>query len=384
MRKARSMDSKIAQQHADGEKAKQVRAEEHQRAKAAQRAAYDEERAKEQARDEQQQSSGLLHEMLDARAGAVEDAWARSLNKDLAFRIDQLRSASFQDFARTHHISGDFSSLGGVAEAIDKLVSQRISVRQHMSDQSRMQTLTQIRASVEKFSSGKTTSDEMAQQIETVLLMTQHRQMREVLRWQYEEVLLCLTFAARASQQVTEEEGDAPSAQVLPPPRDGLGRLVQRVLSSIQTLHLNELSERKRADSISSRLAITQHCQLEKDYVTDFLARDLQQFGSNLTAKLLAECELHLARERREFLEEVDACVEQKVLAYRHEVCADEQQTVLEQRKKLQERLVVLERQGLLRPETKQQYERLRREHRACNVRLELLGAALEGLEWEH
>ena len=70
-----------------------------------------------------------------------------------------------------------------------------------------------------------------------------------------------------------------------------------------------------------------------------------------------------------------------KVLAYRHEVCADEQQTVLEQRKKLQERLVVLERQGLLRPETKQQYERLRREHRACNVRLELLGAALEGLE---
>ena len=48
--------------------------------------------------------------------------------------------------------------------------------------------------------------------------------------------------------------------------------------------------------------------------VADFLARDLQQFGSNLTAKLLAECELHLARERREFLEEVDACVEQKVL----------------------------------------------------------------------
>merc|ERR1719281_1127770 len=218
MRKARSMDSKIAQQHADGEKAKQVRAEEHQRAKAAQRAAYDEERAKEQAREEQQQSSGLLHEMLDARAGAVEDAWARSLTKDLSFRIDQLRSATFEDFARTHHIPGDFSTLAGVAEAMDKLVSQRISIRQQTSDQSRMQTLTQIKASVEKFSSGKTTSDEMAQQIETVLLMTQHRQMREVLRWQYEEVLLCLTFAARASQQVAEEEGDAPSAQVLPPP----------------------------------------------------------------------------------------------------------------------------------------------------------------------
>merc|ERR1719281_2022850 len=218
MRKARSMDSKIAQQHADGEKAKQERAEEHQRSKAAQRAAYDEERAKEQARDEQQQSSGLLHEMLDARAGAVEDAWARSLNKDLSFRIDQLRGATFEDFARTHHIAGDFSSLGGVAEAMDKLVAQRISARQQTSDQSRMQTLTQIKASVEKFSSGKTTSDDMAQQIETVLLMTQHRQMREVLRWQYEEVLLCLTFAARAAQQVAEEEGDAPSAQVLPPP----------------------------------------------------------------------------------------------------------------------------------------------------------------------
>ena len=98
------------------------------------------------------------------------------------------------------------------------------------------------------------------------------------------------------------------------PPRDVVGRLVQRVLSSVQTLHLNELSDRKRADSISARLAITQHCQLEKDYVADFLARDLQQFGSNLKAKLLAECEIHLARERREFLEEVDACVEQKVL----------------------------------------------------------------------
>merc|ERR1719379_3401425 len=221
--------------------------------------------------------------------------------------------------------------------------------------------------------------------------------MREVLRWQYEEVLLCLTFCARAAAQLAagagEAAGDA-AEQVLPsppgaeqsqlPPRDVVGRLVQRVLSSVQTLHLNELSDRKRADSICARLAITQHCQLEKDYVADFLARDLQQFGSNLTAKLLAECEIHLARERREFLEEVDACVEQKVLAYRHEVCADEQQTVLEQRKKLQERLVVLERQGLLRPETKQQYERLRREHRACNVRLELLGAALEGLEWEH
>merc|ERR1719281_35904 len=234
MRKARSMDSKIAQQHADGEKAKQERAEEHQRSKAAQRAAYDEERAKEQARDEQQQSSGLLHEMLDARAGAVEDAWVRSLNKDLSFRIDQLRSATFEDFARTHHIAGDFSSLGGVAEAIDKLVSQRISVRLHTSDQSRMQTLTQIKASVEKFSSGKTTSDEMAQQIETVLLMTQHRQMREVLRWQYEEVLICLTFCARAAQQCGTAESDAP--QVLPappgteqsqlPPRDGVGRLV--------------------------------------------------------------------------------------------------------------------------------------------------------------
>ena len=47
------MDSKIAQRHADGEKAKQERAEEHQRFKASERAAYDEERAKEQARDEQ-------------------------------------------------------------------------------------------------------------------------------------------------------------------------------------------------------------------------------------------------------------------------------------------------------------------------------------------
>ena len=53
------------------------------------------------------------------------------------------------------------------------------------------------------------------------------------------------------------------------PPRDVVGRLVQRVLSSVQTLHLNELSDRKRADSISARLAITQHCQLEKDYVAD-------------------------------------------------------------------------------------------------------------------
>ena len=36
------MDSKIAQRHADGEKAKQERAEEHQRFKASERAAYDE------------------------------------------------------------------------------------------------------------------------------------------------------------------------------------------------------------------------------------------------------------------------------------------------------------------------------------------------------
>merc|ERR1719482_995258 len=48
------MDSKIAQRHSDGEKSKQERAEEHQRFKASERAAYDEERAKEQARDEQQ------------------------------------------------------------------------------------------------------------------------------------------------------------------------------------------------------------------------------------------------------------------------------------------------------------------------------------------
>merc|ERR1719335_516826 len=41
------MDSKIAQHHADSEKAKLERSEEHQRAKVAQRAAYDEERAKE-------------------------------------------------------------------------------------------------------------------------------------------------------------------------------------------------------------------------------------------------------------------------------------------------------------------------------------------------
>merc|ERR1719335_534433 len=202
------MDSKIATTHADAEKAKQERAEEHQRFKASERAAYDEERAKEQARDEQQQSSGLLHEMLDARAGAVEDAWARNLTKDLGFRIDQLRSATFEEFARTHHVAADFSSVDGVAEALDKLVAQRIAARQQTSDQGRMQTLTQIKGSVEKFASGKTTSDDMAQQIETVLLMTQHRQMREVLRWQYEEVLLCLTFCARAAAQLAAGAGE--------------------------------------------------------------------------------------------------------------------------------------------------------------------------------
>ena len=110
----------------------------------------------------------------------MEDAWARNLTKDLGFRIDQLRSATFEEFARTHHVAADFSSVGGVAEALDKLVAQRIAARQQTSDQGRMQTLTQIKGSVEKFASGKTTSDDMAQQIETVLLMTQHRQTREV------------------------------------------------------------------------------------------------------------------------------------------------------------------------------------------------------------
>ena len=38
---------------------------------------------------------------------------------------------------------------------------------------------------------------------------------------------------------------------------------MDRVLSVLQTQHLQEMADRRRADSVEMRLAITTHCQLE-------------------------------------------------------------------------------------------------------------------------
>jgi len=151
----------------------------------------------------------------------------------------------------------------------------------------------------------------------------------------------------------------------------------------LQTQHLQEMADRRRADSVEMRLAITTHCQLEAGAVDALLIRDLEGFATELRARMATECELHLSRERAGLLQEVDASVGERVAAYRHEVAAEEQQAVMERRKALAGKLAVLERQGLLRPETKAQYERLRREMKACSKKLEVLGESLQELAYD-
>merc|ERR1719456_1700894 len=197
--------------------------------------------------------------------------------------------------------------------------------------------------------------------------MRQHRQLKEVLRWQLQELLVMLTFAVRAAAKLVGADQAATRMPPAPtsdceeeptPLGEVTARLVDRVLSALQEAHMQEIADRRRGDSVEMRLAITTHCQMETGAVQALLGRDLEAFTVDLRAGLASECEQHLVRERAGLMEEVEDAVARRVEAYRQEVAAEEQQAVMERRKALAGKLAGLERQGLLRPETKAVYER--------------------------
>eukprot|EP00929_Paragymnodinium_shiwhaense_P047770 TRINITY_DN2422_c0_g1_i1.p1 TRINITY_DN2422_c0_g1~~TRINITY_DN2422_c0_g1_i1.p1 ORF type:complete len:1327 (-),score=405.70 TRINITY_DN2422_c0_g1_i1:140-4120(-) len=148
-------------------------------------------------------------------------------------------------------------------------------------------------------------------------------------------------------------------------------RLLDRVLTQMHSDQRQELLDLKRANAREVRRVLQNLCQLEASLVDEVAAADLDEFRSQVKAKLLADCEVHLCEERRELSERVDADLELHVSKYRRQTLEEELKALTERRKWLTERLVVMQSQGTAAPGEKAVLQHLRAELRACELRYE-------------
>jgi hypothetical protein len=149
-------------------------------------------------------------------------------------------------------------------------------------------------------------------------------------------------------------------------------RLLERALTVIHQQHRQELLQLKREYTVEIRNALLNICQIEKDAVASALERDLKEYEMQVRARLLSDCEYHLCEERKQLGTQVDDEVELHIAKYKRQVLEEEFAAVKERRKFLTERLVVIQANpGSIGVGERAVMQRLRQELRACEAKIE-------------
>jgi hypothetical protein len=149
-------------------------------------------------------------------------------------------------------------------------------------------------------------------------------------------------------------------------------RLLDRALSAMEGQQRDELWALKRAYAVEQRGAVQTLCQLESDQVSQAVKQDLDEFELQISTRLLADSEHHFCEERKQLARQVGEEVTVHVATYRRQVEEEEQAAVLERRKWVTERLIVLQANGSTCPGDRAVLQRLRQELRACESKIEL------------
>eukprot|EP00927_Polykrikos_kofoidii_P017947 TRINITY_DN18240_c0_g1_i1.p1 TRINITY_DN18240_c0_g1~~TRINITY_DN18240_c0_g1_i1.p1 ORF type:complete len:1386 (-),score=285.32 TRINITY_DN18240_c0_g1_i1:93-3647(-) len=175
-------------------------------------------------------------------------------------------------------------------------------------------------------------------------------------------VLSDATVAADAQEQQLEERVLYDSL---------MRRLLERMLTPLHQQHREELLTLKRDQAREVRQVLQHLCQREASVVDAATRADLEEYRSQVKAKLLSDCEYHICEERKQLTEQVDAELEMHISQYKRQVLEEEISALRERRKWLTERLVVMQSQGVLAPGDKAVLSQLRSELRACELRFE-------------
>jgi len=136
--------------------------------------------------------------------------------------------------------------------------------------------------------------------------------------------------------------------------------------------HREELLRLKRAYAAEQRRALQSFCQLDSDEIARIVEREFKEYGSQISTRLLAECEYHICEERKQLIAQVDHDVDMFVAKRKQDMEEEEQVIVKDRRKWLTDRIVVLQASGSSGPNERALLQRLRQELRSCESKIEL------------
>lgn len=428
------MDTQIERAWEEQRKERDTRWTEHQhRKQEARQKLKDESLAVAKRADDAASASTRFQDMAESRLAAVEDAWLRNIEKEVAISNSALKhgdlagcfhSSCGDGVARLPAEGASHTGLALLSDTIEELLKGRVDTRQNLRLDLEDQSRQQIRACVEKFIQKEATqqkavhgdddervSHAQAPAITSLLQMRQHRHLSDTLRRQHHDFLLSLRLSSLGAIHLMPKEAaeayrttfKSPDLPPLPPELAAAGgeqispdhavradtddtvvegaflynslcqRILERVLTVINQVHRDELLDLKRAYAVETRLAVQTFCQLEAEEVEKAVSQDIAEYKLQIASRLLADTEYHVCEERKQMMEQVDSEVADHMRAYKRQVDEQEQGLAKDRRKWLTDRLVILQANGSTGAGDRALLQRLRRELRAVESRIEML-----------
>lgn len=428
------IDTQIERAWEEQRKERSLRWTEHQQWKAdIRQKVKDESLSAQQLIEENAAMSNRFEDAVNNRLAAVEDAWLQSCDKELIVNISVLKGHDLQVCLRSvlrrepklPCKGSQHTGLGLIVDEVVEMFSLRSTTRKKLQKELEEQSLQQLKGCIEKFIQKEAAqkkilkphleevSLEFAQGavIVSSLQRQQHHHFCDALKrhlydflvvlrivslasiWLMPEKLKKCHLAANKSCDLTplptilKKDGErhddsAPSADATQDPSDvGEAKslydrlcqcLLERVLTAMNSSHREELLRLKRAYAAEQRLALQSFCQLDSDAIARIVEREFKEYGSQVSTRLLAECEYHICEERKQLLAQVDNDVDIFVAKRKHEIEEEEQVIVKDRRKWLTDRIVVLQASGSSGPNERALLQRLRQELRSCESKIEL------------
>eukprot|EP00930_Biecheleria_cincta_P065784 TRINITY_DN5168_c0_g1_i2.p1 TRINITY_DN5168_c0_g1~~TRINITY_DN5168_c0_g1_i2.p1 ORF type:complete len:1176 (+),score=284.16 TRINITY_DN5168_c0_g1_i2:28-3555(+) len=325
------------------------------------------------------------------------------------------------------------TGLNQVLEIVEELINARTELRKNLRLELEEQSRQQLRGCIEKFlqrEAGQVTGGEDAVELEYsqasaivgLLQVRQHRHLSEALRRQFQDYLLVLRICTLAAswllpsglvsqasgssldlpplpaelRDLTAEAGvralpDGESSQEVPggeypddAPVDDKAversflynslcqRLLEKGLTLLAEAQREELLNLKQAYAGEQRLSLEHFCQLEGDMVKKIIEQDIQEFKLQVSARMLSDCERQVNEERKQLVGQVSDSTAGHVAQYRRRLQEEEQAVLMERRKWVMNKIVILQANGTVNQNERAMLQRLRSELRACEAKLEV------------
>ncbi|CAJ1457322.1 unnamed protein product [Effrenium voratum] len=272
------------------------------------------------------------------------------------------------------------TGVGLAVDQMEELLQNRALLRTFLRKELEQQSLQQLRSCMERFCYGE--KEEMdskhAAAIASLLLMRQHRNLADVMRRQFADFLLVLRLCSLAAQWLLPTEV-RPNCEHLPPLEDPqeahdegdalyqtlCQKMLHRALRILTEQQREELLSLKRDASAEIRATLQQLCQLEPEVLEKATRRDVKEFQVQVAARLLFDCERQIKEEHKRQASRVNQNVDLQIARYKREIQEEEQSIILERRKWLMDRIVVLQNGT----GSDRALARLRAELRACDAK---------------